>query len=39
MLDKVVILKVMDHDITDEKKFSELEREKYLCMRSIPDIG
>jgi hypothetical protein len=36
MLDKVVSLKFMDHDITDEQKFPELAREKYLCTKSIP---
>jgi hypothetical protein len=35
MLDKVSDLKFMDHDITDEKKFLELAREKYLCAKSI----
>jgi hypothetical protein len=39
MLRKVVGLKFMDHDITDEKKFPELAREKYLHTRSIPGTG
>jgi hypothetical protein len=39
MLRKIVGLKFMDHDITDEQKFSELDREKYLCMRSIRGMG
>jgi hypothetical protein len=35
MLSKVSGLKFMDHDITEEKKFLELAREKYLCAKSV----
>jgi hypothetical protein len=35
ILVKVVELKFADHDITDEKKFLELAREKYVCANSI----
>jgi hypothetical protein len=36
MLDKVVSLKFMDHDITDEQKFSNFSREKLFCAKSVP---
>jgi hypothetical protein len=36
MLGKVVSLKFVDHDITDEQKFLEIAREKYLCAKSVP---
>jgi hypothetical protein len=36
MLDKVSSLKFVDHDITDKKKFPEMDREKYLCAKSVP---
>jgi hypothetical protein len=39
MLGKVFSLKFVDHDITDEQKFLELAREKYLCTKSVPGIG
>jgi hypothetical protein len=39
MLGRLSSLKFMDHDITDEKKFPELAREKYLCTKSIPGTG
>jgi hypothetical protein len=39
MLGNIAGLKFMDHDITDEQKFPELAREKYLCTRSIPGTG
>jgi hypothetical protein len=37
MLDKLVTLNFLDHDITDEQKFPEMAREKYLCTKSVPD--
>jgi hypothetical protein len=35
MLGIISTLKFIDHDIMDEQKFPELEREKYLCAKSI----
>jgi hypothetical protein len=34
MLGKIVSLKFADHDITDEQKFPELERENYFAPKS-----
>jgi hypothetical protein len=39
MLRNIDNLKFMDHDMTKQKQISELDRENYLCTRSIPDIG
>jgi hypothetical protein len=39
MLGKIVGLKFMDHEITDEYKLSNLSKKKYFCMRSVPGIG
>jgi hypothetical protein len=38
MPDNITILKFMDHDITDERKFLELAKEIYFFTRSIPRI-
>ena len=35
MLSKVVNLKFADHDITNDQKFLDMDREKYLCAKSI----
>jgi hypothetical protein len=35
ILNKVVSLKFVDHNITDKKTFPEMSREKYLCTKSI----
>jgi len=39
MLGRIAALKFAKHNITDEQKFPELERENYLCTKSIPGIG
>lgn len=39
MLGKIAALKFVDHNITDEQKFPELAKEKYLCAKSVPGIG
>jgi hypothetical protein len=35
MLSKFVSLKFVDHDITDENKFYEMFKKKYLCSKRI----
>jgi hypothetical protein len=39
MLGKIVALKFVDRDITDEKKFPEMEWDKYLCTKSVLGRG
>jgi hypothetical protein len=39
MLGNISSLNFFDHDITDEQKFPELAREKYLCIKSVTSIG
>jgi len=37
MLGNNIILKFVDHDITDEQPFPEMVREKYSCIASVSD--
>jgi len=39
MLGKNVGLKFVDHDITNEQVFMELDREKYVCSESLLGTG
>jgi hypothetical protein len=39
MLGKVVALKFVDHDITYEQKFPEMDREKCLCTKRVLVTG
>jgi hypothetical protein len=39
MLGNIVNLKFVDHDITNEQVFMELDREKYVCSESLLGTG
>jgi hypothetical protein len=39
MLGNIVALKFVDHDITDEKKFSKIAWEKSLCPKIVLGTG
>jgi hypothetical protein len=39
MLGNIVALKFVDHEIMDEQKFLEMERENCLCAKRIPGTG